>query len=129
MDRDEFIRVINEIYSKGNINLAYDKACNIVGVEKDQHGNILTWEELIRQYKAHHLAWQKKYSDRDPRYIGSAAEEERKTILDFLINGLYKLSYREPPKPRDNYLFPSIPEEQLLDQLKKFKEKYKIKKL
>lgn len=85
----------------------------------DRHGNPITFDFLVNQYKAYQAWWEAKYGDRDQKYVKSS--ESLKSIYDYMGDQMYQQDWKPVPKVRDFYLFGNHTTAELNDSLRKFK--------
>ena len=78
-------------------------------------------ENCRERYAKYIQWWKSKYGKNDHKYV--AKVNQKATVYDFLLNGLYNNSYVIEEQPRDNYLFGDascFPRQDIILQTKEF---------
>jgi hypothetical protein len=83
-------------------------------------GEPITIDLIYEKYSEYCLWWKGKFFKSDPKYI--AAKDKKKSVYDFLMEGLYNNTYEREELPRDLYLFGNTPKDELIQKTQRFIE-------
>jgi hypothetical protein len=81
-------------------------------------GQLITLDLIKQLYSKYNKYWIHKYGKNDPKYVSKT--EKRKTVYDFLMEGMYNNTYKIEEAPRDSYLFGNMDRQEMIQKTKKF---------
>ena len=85
---------------------------------KTFQGEDITCELIRDKYNKYSQYWKNKYGKQDPKYLSS--KDKKKTVYDFLVEGMYNNTYEREDLPRDYYLFGTMQKQELIAKTKTF---------
>lgn len=124
-DFEEFQKEIVKIYSIGDMQKGYKDMLFHINNHKDSSGNRLTWEFIRSQYELHISWWDYMYKKKEnSRFLKADAEAKRYEISPFIVERMYNRVWviTRGTKERNDYIFGKLPIEELMRQLKEFKQ-------
>lgn len=124
-DYEEFKTEISKIYSIGDMQKGYRDMLFHVNNFKDPQGNPVTWELIRSQYELHISWWDYMYKKKEnSRFLKADAESKRFEISPFIVEKMYNRVWiiARGTKERNDYVFGKLPLEELMKQLKEFKQ-------
>jgi hypothetical protein len=86
---------------------------------KTFQNELITLELIRAKYDNYSKYWHSKYAKADPKYISS--KDKKKTVYDFLMEGMYNNTFEREELPRDYYLFGGMNKELMIQRTKDFK--------
>ena len=117
------------IHSDGDLEQAYNALLIALHSGKTSiHGDTLTWSYILKQFDAHIKWWNKQFKKSEASgYPKETHRAKRLDIQTFIEKEAWNKDYvfHEGSLERDQYLFGSLPADNLKEQLHAFKKTFR----